>query len=596
MAISSSNLFEDNQDIHFHMDKIIDWDQIVPLREEDFKDFKEYQESGNENLAFAPDNVENAVAIYKDTLQGFADICTKEVMPNAVKIEEEGFKYEAGKVITPAAFDKNVELFTEAGYMGMFLPRQYGGWQFPNTANVIGAEIVSAADAGMATLLGTQDLGDIIYKFASDELKEKYIPKIASGEMGAAMLLSEPDYGSDLQNAQTKGDKIDDQNFKVTGTKQWITHGITHSPGGQVYLTVTRTVKKADGAFKQGGAGLSLLLVHSDDAEVTSLEHKLGIHSSPTVQLAFDNAPAELVGVEGKGLIEYTMTLMNAARLAVAAQSVGISERAYREAKEYADVRVQFGVPIRELPAVKKMLMNMKISTEASRALVYHTGFVVDMLEGYEAKYHKQGMTAKDIRKQPEVVKWGKVAKVLTPFSKFYAGEECNRNAYDGIQIHGGVGFTNEYDISRVYRDARITTIYEGTSQLQVVAAIGGVLEGYGKDGATMLAYQKEIRDSIQNLPSELNEYQEKLIKTENMIKEYVPEFKAQEKDFKDGYASEIVWAAAMVFISHLFLQMAAKDESGEKTKTTKVYINDTIGFTTGAIARLKEQQGLPLL
>ncbi len=596
MSISSSNLFEDNKDIHFHMDQMIDWDKIVPLREEEFADFKEYQKSGNELLSFAPENVEQAVAIYKDTLLGFADICTKEVMPNAVKIEEEGFKYEVGKVKTPAAFDKNVQLFTEAGYMGMFLSRKFGGWQFPNVSNAIGAEIVSAADAGMATLLGTQDLGDIIYKFGSEEQKKKYIPKIASGEMGAAMLLSEPDYGSDLQNAQTKGEKIDDEHFKVTGTKQWITHGIPHSPDGQVFLSVVRTVKKPDGTFRQGAAGLSLVLQESKDAEITSLEHKLGIHSSPTVQLAFDNSPGWLVGEEGKGLIDYTMALMNGARLAVAAQSVGISERSYREAKEYADVRIQFGVPIRDLPAVKKMLMNMKVSTESSRALVYHTAFVVDMQEGYETIYHKKGMEAKEIRKQPDVIKWSKLAKVLTPFSKFYAGEECNRNAYDGIQVHGGVGFTNEYDISRVYRDARITTIYEGTSQLQVVAAIGGVMEGYGKEGATILAYQKEIRDAIKDLPSDMKEFQDKVIKAENMLKDYIPVYKDAERDFKDGYASEVVWAGVMIFISHLWLQMSAKDKSAEKGKFAKVYINDTLGFVTGAIARLKEQQSIGLV
>lgn len=589
MAIQSSNLYEDNKDIQFHINNTIDWDSIVPLREEDFKDKKLYEETEDENLAFAPSNVEEAVEMYKDSMKGFGEICAKEIMEHARAIDEKEIRYENGQVTYPEEYERNVQVLTENGYMGLLLPRKYGGWQFPNTTNAIGAELISAGDAGMATLLGTQDLGDIINKFASEELKQKYIPKIASGEMGAAMLLTEPNYGSDLQNATTKGDKTDDNTFKVNGVKMWITHGTPHTPDGQVFLTVTRTVKKPDGSYRSGAAGLSLLLIDSKDAEIVSLEHKLGIHSSPTVQLSMENSPGYLVGEEGKGLTEYTMSLMNAARLAVAAQSVGVSERALREAWAYAEVREQFGTLIKNLPAVRKMLDEIEISTEASRALVYYTAYAVDMMEGYEEKYKHEGLSAKEIRKQPEMLKWGKLAKVLTPFSKFYAAEEANSNAYKAVQVHGGVGFSEEYDVARQYRDARILSIYEGTSQLQVVAAIGGVTEGYSFDSSPLLQEQKTLRENAQ-VDEDLKPFVDKIIQTENKIRELIAFFKEQNKTFKGAYAHELVWSAAMVFISHLWLQMAGKDTSGNKAHKAKVYINDTMSYVEATDNKLRSQ------
>jgi acyl-CoA dehydrogenase len=407
--------------------------------------------------------------------------------------------------------------------------------------------------------------------------------------MGAAMLLTEPNYGSDLQNATTKGDKTEEGTFKVNGVKMWITHGTPHTPDGQVFLTVTRTVKKPDGSYRSGAAGLSLLLIDSKDTEVVSLEHKLGIHSSPTVQLSMENSPGYLVGEEGKGLTEYTMSLMNAARLAVAAQSVGVSERALREAWAYAEVREQFGTLIKNLPAVRKMLDEIEISTEASRALVYYTAYAVDMMEGYEEKYKHQGLSAKEIRKQPEMLKWGKLAKVLTPFSKLYAAEEANSNAYKAVQVHGGVGFSEEYDVARQYRDARILTIYEGTSQLQVVAAIGGVTEGYSSESSPLLLEQKALRDNAQ-VGEDLKPFVDKVVQAESKIKELVPFFKEQNKTFKGAYAHEMVWSAAMIFISHLWLQMAGKDAGGNKAHKAKVYINETMSYVLSTDNKLRTQ------
>ena len=588
MAIQSKNLYDDNEDIKFHIEKMIDWDTIVPLRERDFEDYKKYQETEDERYALAFGDVEEGVELYKSLLEGIGEISAKEFMKNAPIIDKEGFKFENGKVIFPEAMKRNIQLYVENGYAGVFLPRQYGGMNIPNIVNVMLAEIVAAGDIGFVTLIATQDLGDIINKFGSEEQKQKYLPKLAAGEIGAAMLLTEPNYGSDLQNAQTKGE-VKDGVCYVTGVKQFITHGVPHSEGGSVYLTVVRTVKRPDGTYREGGAGLSLVLVHSDHCEITSLEHKLGIHSSPTVQITMENAPGEIVGEEGKGLVEYTMALMNAARLGVGAQALGVSEIAYREAWKYANERVQFGVLIKDIPAVGKMLEEMRLSLEASRALTYETAQVVDIKEGLEFKYQKEGMTAKQMRKQKDYIKWSKLAKVLTPFTKLYTSEECNRNAYKAIQVHGGVGYSEEYDVARIYRDARITSIYEGTSQLQVVAAIVGVLEGYGRDNSELLAYQKEMRDSL-TLSDDLKPYLERVIESEQMLKEAIPEFKKYSEEFKKAYAFDIVWSATMIFISHLFLKMAMKDDSGDKATKAKKYINETYSYVLVTLRKIELQ------
>lgn len=587
MSVDSSNFYEDNNDMQFHIDSIIDWGKIVPLREQGFKDYQIYQETNDDTYAFAVSNTEEAVEQYKAVLEGLGQISAKELKENARPIDEQGFQFKDGQVIFPEPMKKNVNVLIENGYMGLLSPRKYGGMQVPNTVNVMAIELVSTGDVGSGTLVFCQDLADIIARYSdNEEQKAKWIPKIASGEMGAAMLLTEPNYGSDLQNAQTKGE-FKDGKWYISGTKMWITHGAPHTDAGTVYLTVTRTVRKNDGSLKAGGGGLSLLLTHSDDVEITSLEHKLGIHSSPTVMLSLDNTPGELVGEEGKGLTEYTMALMNAARLTVAAQSVGASEIALRESVKYANERVQFGVLIKEIPAVAQMLREMEISLQASRALTYHTAWVVDIYEGLEQKFKNEGKTAREMKKDEEFLKWSKLAKVLTPFSKYYTAEEANTNAYKAIQVHGGVGYSEEYDVARIYRDARILSIYEGTSQLQVVAAIGGVSEGYSKENSIFLQYQRGLRDSVQ-IPDALKNHTQRLVEAEKMIMDIMEPYKASSKEFKGSYQGELVWAAAMVFIAHLFLIMSEKNE--EKISFAKDYLNETYVTTKAVTDKIRLQ------
>lgn len=592
MAIQSKNLYIDNEDMQYHIANTIDWDTIILLKENDFSDFKEYEKTGDENLAWAISSVENGIDQYKSILEGLGEISAKELLKNARAIDEKGFGFENGKVLFPEEMNENIRHLTENGYMGLLLPRKYGGMQIPNVANVMAAELVSTGDIGMGVLLACQDLGDIIYKFGSEEQHEKYLPRLSSGEIGAAMLLTEPNHGSDLQSAQTKGESNGDGKVKVNGVKMWISHGTPHTPDGSVYLTVTRTVKKSDGNFKSGGGGLSLVLVESKDAEIVSLEHKMGIHSSPTVQIALDNSPGEIVGKEGYGLIEYTMTLMNAARLTIAAQSIGASEIAFREAWSYANVREQFGVLIKEIPAVKQMLEEMEISLHASRALVYQTAQVVDIMEGLEHKLKHDGLNEKEIKKNEDYVKWSKLAKVLTPFSKFYAAEEANRNAYKAIQVHGGVGFSEEYDVARIYRDSRILSIYEGTSQLQVVAAIVGVLEAYGRENTHLLNYQEELLSGI-DVDAELESFRALIKKSQGLMRKLVPEYKKLDQEFRGRYAHDIVWAATMIFISILYLRMVAFNGGEKKKYEAKKYINEMWIFCRSVEERINLQSAL---
>ncbi len=589
MAVQSSNYYEDNPDILFHIENMIDWQSIVTLRENNFSDYHEFTKTGDENLALAVSSVEEALDQYTAVLQGLGELSAKEFSRNARPIDQKGFRFEQGKVLFPKEMEDNIRLLTENGYMGLLLPRRYGGMQIPNVANMMAAELVATGDIGLGVLLATQDLGDIIYRFGSKEQHEKYLPRLASGEMGAAMLLTEPNFGSDLQSAQTKGEKKADGSFLVSGVKMWISHGAPHTPAGSVYLTVTRTVKRSDGTFKGGGGGLSLVLLESKDVEIVSLEHKMGIHSSPTVQLAMDSAPGELVGKEGMGLLEYTMALMNAARLTIAAQAVGTSEIAFREASAYANVRVQFGSLIREIPAVKQMLEEMEISLHASRALVYHTAQAVDIMEGLERKYSLEGLSDKEIKTKVDLIKWSKLVKVLTPFSKLYAAEEANRNAYKAIQVHGGVGFSEEYDVARIYRDARILTIYEGTSQLQVVAATPPVLENYGREGSILLEYQEEIRKGLKLSP-DLDEYLDRLNQAILLLKGLVPDYKNLDTESKGRYALDLVWSAAMVFISHLMLKMTMYEDGGRRSYEAKRYINETQIYVQSACDRIRWQ------
>ncbi len=453
-----ANFYNDNEDILFHMNHI-DLDRIIELKEDGFKEKDAYP--------YAPKNKEDAIENYKKVLEVVGDITGNFIAPRAADVDREGATFKDGEVYFAKGTAEALQRLKEADLTGFTIPREYGGINFPKTIYSAAIEMVSRADASMMNLFGLQEIADTIFKFGSKEQKERILPKFCSGEVMGSMALTEPDAGSDLQAVMLKATEIENGKWKLNGVKRFITNGLA-----QVSLVMARSEEGT-----KDGRGISLFVYERDEhMKIRRIEHKLGIHGSPTCELQFNDAPAELLGKRKLGLIKYTMSLMNGARLGVSAQAIGIAEAAYREAKKYAKERSQFKKPIMEFTAISEMLVDMKTSIEAARAMLYETSRMVDIKEGIEERIEKYPELTNDLSN--DLKKYTKLAGFYTPLLKSYATEMTNKVCYDAIQIHGGVGFTTEFNVERHYRDARITNIYEGTTQLQVIAAIGGVTSG----------------------------------------------------------------------------------------------------------------------
>lgn len=452
-----SNYYTDNSDIQFHL-KHIDLARVVDLREEGFADVGKFPE--------APVDVADAVDNYQRVLEIVGEIAGEFVAPRSDEIDELGATYLAGEVIYARGTVESIERLKKSDLMGFTLPRRYGGLNMPKTIYSVATEIISRADASLMNVFGLQEIADTIYRFGSEDQRQRYLPRLASGESMGAMDLTEPDAGSDLQAVMLKAYEKDGE-WYLNGSKRFITNGCA-----DISLVMARSEEGTS-----GGRGISLFIYDRDETMlVRRIEHKLGIKGSPTCELQFNDAPAELLGQRRMGLVKYTMSLMNGARLAVAAQALGIAEAAWREADKYAREREQFKKPIRQFAAVYEMLAEMKLSIEAGRGLLYETARIVDIKEGLEELVERQPEKKAELKE--DMTLYTKLAALFTPIAKAYNAEMANKVCYDAIQVHGGVGFTTEFKVERHYRDARITNIYEGTTQLQVVAAIGGVISG----------------------------------------------------------------------------------------------------------------------
>jgi hypothetical protein len=452
------NFLKDNEDILFHL-KHLDLDQIITLKEDNFAEKDIY--------AHAPKDIEDAKDSYEKILSLIGEIAGEYMAPIAAEVDEEGVKLVDGEVVYAKGTQMALDMLAKAELMGFANPRRYGGLNCPAILMSIAGEIMARADGSFLNFGLQQDIGETVNKFGSDEQKQRIIPILAKGEETASMILTEPDAGSDLQAVSLRAHQSDDGKWYLNGVKRFITNG-----NGKIGLVLARS---EDGS--KGAGGLSFFLYERDEHMVIRrVENKLGIHGSPTCELQFNNAPCELVGQRRRGLTKYTMWLMNSARLMVSGQATGIAEAAYREAYKYAQERIQFGKAIIEFPPVYEMLTEMKIAIEASRTLLYETSRFVDLKECYEHVSETQPERASEVK--PEMKKYTRLANLFTPMTKLFNTEAANKVTYDGIQIHGGTGYMKEFNAERHYRDARITNIYEGTSQLQVVAAIGGVTSG----------------------------------------------------------------------------------------------------------------------
>ena len=452
------NFYTDNEGLKFHLRHDL-MEEIVRLKERDYADKDKYD--------FAPENYEDAVDSYEKVLEIIGEISSDVLYENAKDVDAEGPRIEDNAIIYAKGTQKNHDALKNAGVYGLSLPRQYGGLNFSYVPYVMAAEIVSRGDCGFANIWGLQDCAETIYEFASEEIKNEYLPRINKGDT-CSMDLTEPDAGSDLQAVRLKATYDEAAGvWRLNGVKRFITNG-----DADIKLVLARS---EEGTLD--GRGLSYFVYDRANKAVTvrRIENKLGIKGSPTAELVFNNAPAQLVGDRKLGLIKYVMSLMNGARLGVGAQSVGLAEAAYREAVKYAHEREQFGKPIADFAQVYEMIGNMRAKTDAIRTLLYETARQVDMCKSLEAISRERKITPEE---KQLLKSYSRLADALTPMLKLFSSEYANQITYDCIQVHGGSGFMKDYACERFYRDARILTIYEGTSQLQVVAAIKGVTSG----------------------------------------------------------------------------------------------------------------------
>ncbi len=537
-----ANFYNDNPDLKHHLNHPL-MQKIVELKERNFADAEKYD--------YAPLNFEDAMDSYDKVLEVVGEICGGKIAENAENVDHQGPHVEDGHVVYADGTQENLELCRKAGLMGMAMPRRLGGLNFPITPYIMAADIVSRADTGFENLWGLQDCAETIYEFADEDQKQRFIPRVCKGET-MSMDLTEPDAGSDLQSVMLKATEQPDGTWRLNGVKRFITNG-----DSDIHLVLARSEEGT-----KDGRGLSMFIYDKRDGGVTvrRIENKMGIKGSPTCELVYKNAKAELCGSRRLGLIKYVMALMNGARLGIAAQSVGVSERAYREALAYAKDRKQFGKAIIEFPAVYEMLAVMKAKLDASRALLYETARFVDVYKIYEDIAKERSLTPEE---RKEMKAYTKLADACTPLVKGLGSEYCNQNAYDCIQIHGGSGFMKDYACERVYRDARITSIYEGTTQLQVVAAIRHVTTG---------TYLNMIRDyEAQEVSDNLRPLRDNLIAMTAKYEESVAKvLEVKDAAYTDFMSRRMVEMAGNIIMGYLLLQDATRN--AEFTKSAEVY------------------------
>ncbi len=452
-----ANFYTDNPSLRHHLQHPL-MQKIVALRERDYTEAQTYD--------YAPRDFADAMDNYDKVLEIVGEVCGTTIAANAEAVDHQGASCSDGRAHYADGTVENLDLCRKAGLMGMSMPRRFGGLNFPITPYIMAADIVSRADTGFENLWGLQDCAETLYEFGDDDQRSRYIPRVCQGET-MSMDLTEPDAGSDLQSVMLKATQKEDGTWVLNGVKRFITNG-----DSDIHLVLARSEEGT-----KDGRGLSMFIYDKRNGGVTvrRIENKMGIKGSPTCELVYKNAPAELCGSRRMGLIKYVMALMNGARLGIAAQSVGVSELAWREALQYAKDRRQFGKAIIEFPAVAEMLSVMKAKLDASRSLLYECARYVDLYKVYEDIARERKLTPEE---RAEMKEYTRLSDALTPIAKGLGSEYCNQNAYDCIQIHGGSGFMKDYACERIYRDARITSIYEGTTQLQVVAAIRHVTTG----------------------------------------------------------------------------------------------------------------------
>lgn len=510
--------------------------RIVELKERNYEDQEHFED--------APVNYEDAIENYKRILEITGDVAANIIEPNSEAVDLEGPHLENGRMKYASKTIENIKATRQAGLWGLSMPRRYGGLNLPNVTFSMLSEMIAAADGGFQTVWSLQSCIDTLYEFGTDEQRERFIPRVCAGAT-MSMDLTEPDAGSDLQRVMLKA-TFDEKNdcWRLNGVKRFITNG-----DSDIHLVLARSEEGT-----KDGRGLSMFIYDKRDGgvDVRHIENKLGIHGSPTCELVYKNAKAELCGSTRLGLIKYVMALMNGARLGIAAQSVGVAQEAYNEAVAYAKERQQFGQPIIEFPAVYDMLSRMKAKLDAGRSLLYQTARYVDIYKALEDIQRDRKLTPEE---RAEMKKYTRLADAFTPLAKGMNSEYANQNAYDAISVHGGSGFIMEYKCQRLYRDARIFSIYEGTTQMQVVAAIRYIMNG------TYLNIMREmIEQPVNEALTPLRQRVEVMLSQYEKSIAFVKDANCQET--QDFLARRLYNMTANLVMSLLILDDATKAEN----------------------------------
>ena len=528
-----SNFYTDNADLVFTL-KNLDFEEVVTLRENGFKEADKWD--------YAPTDYADAMDNYDRVLAVVGEIAGERIAPRSRQVDEEGPQFENNTVTYHPLTVQNLKDLADAGVMGVMLAREYGGLNFPNTVYTMMTEMVSRADASLQNLFGLQDIAETISEFGDEDQKKRYLPRFATGEADGAMDLTEPDSGSDLQSVRLKATQDPETGkWYLNGMKRFITNGCA-----KVHLVLARSE-----AGTSDGRGLSMFICEkTPELVVRRVEHKLGIHGVATVELQYNNVPAELCGQRRRGLTRYVMSLMNGARVAISAQAVGIAEASYREAKKYASEREQFKQSIDKFPAIYDMLARMKAKLTAARTLLYETTKSVDL----RFLYNHLAESAPTAEVQEKAKYYTRLAAILTPMSKAYSTESANKICYDCIQIHGGTGYMHDFDAERYYRDARITNIYEGTTQLQVVAAIGGIMQRVLEP-----IYEQYFADTTLDagLMAKIKAMYAKHLEAVAFTKEIS---NTKNGEYHDLRARNLVENETFIFVGTMMLRDAAKD------------------------------------
>ena len=531
----TDNFFLDNEDLQFRLSQL-DLSEIVAIKEDGYTNHPRYPA--------APRNYADAMDNYRLMLEVMGEICATRIAPRAAEADEQGARFHNGQVEYAAATQAALEALRQAELNGGMLPWVHGGLNLPETVMQMMVELLSRAEAGLMTIFGLQEIAIAIAEFGDEESKARVLPRLARGEVTGAMVLTEPDAGSDLGAVQTRA-HFDEASgtWQLNGVKRFITNGCA-----EIHVVLARSEPGTSDA-----RGLSLFLVERDETvRIRRIENKLGLHASPTCEVQYTDTPAVLMGKRRFGLMRYAMAMMNGARLAVGAQAVGIAEAAYREAAHYASQRIQFKQPVGELPAVKRILTAMRSEIEANRALLSETGLWVDRMKCYDLQLAESASPSPELRQRQKLA--ASLAETLTPLLKFSASEMGNRVCYQAIQIHGGVGYMREFNVERHYRDVRVTNIYEGTSQLQVVAVTGKLL-GHALDPLLDCWAAVAPAPELADLHRKLVEANALFLKATNSLKE-------MSRDQIDYYAVDLANMAATLVNSWLLLQDARHSPS----------------------------------